>query len=80
MRRSKLLSPPPSLGVTSQLCHSNASWPNSALGRGGVIFILTTGCPLTLLHLVTEQEDLVTPEHGATGLIHACDLQVGGVG
>ena len=31
-----LLSPPPSLGVTSQLCHSNASWPNSALGRGGI--------------------------------------------
>ena len=28
-----LLSPPHSLGVTSQLCHSNVSWPNSALGR-----------------------------------------------
>ena len=28
--------PPPSLGVTSQLCHSNVSRPNSALGRGGI--------------------------------------------
>ena len=27
---------PPTLGVTSQLCHSNASWPNLALGRGGI--------------------------------------------
>ena len=32
----KLLSPPPSLGVTGQLCHSNTSRPNSALGRGGI--------------------------------------------
>ena len=31
-----LLSPPPSLGETSQLYHSNASRPNSALGRGGI--------------------------------------------
>ena len=36
MRLSKLLSPPPSLRVTSQLCHSNVSRPNSALGRGGI--------------------------------------------
>ena len=36
MRASKLLSPPPSLGVTSQLCHSSVSRPNSALGRGGI--------------------------------------------
>ena len=35
-RRSKLLSPPPSLGVTGQLCYSNTSRPNSALGRGGI--------------------------------------------
>ena len=32
----KLLSPSPSLGVMGQLCHSNASRPNSALGRGGI--------------------------------------------
>ena len=31
-----MLSPPPSPGVTSQLCHSNLSRPNSALGRGGI--------------------------------------------
>ena len=31
-RDLKLLSPPPSLGVTSQLCHSNTSWPNSEAG------------------------------------------------
>ena len=36
MRLSKLLSPPLSLWVTSQLCHSNVSRPNSALGRGGI--------------------------------------------
>ena len=29
MRLSKLLSPPPSFGVTSQLCHSIVSRPNS---------------------------------------------------
>ena len=36
MRASKLLSPPPSLGVMSQLCDSSVSRPNSALGRGGI--------------------------------------------
>ena len=35
-RRSELLSPPPSLGVTGQLCYSNTSQPNSAPGRGGI--------------------------------------------
>ena len=33
---SRLLSTPPSPGVTSQLCHSNLSRPNSALARGGI--------------------------------------------
>ncbi len=33
----------------------------------------------TFLDFVTEQEDLISSEHGATRLIHPRDLQVGGV-
>ena len=51
MRASKLLSPPPSLGVTSQLCHSSVNWPNSALGRDGIRNPISQGVALANQHL-----------------------------
>ena len=51
MWASKLLSPPPSLGVTSQLWRSSVSWPNAALGRGKIRNPVSQGVALANQHL-----------------------------
>ena len=63
MRASKLLSPPPSLEVTSQLCHSSMSRPNSALGRGGIWNPEAFFSPQTFAN-ISEQSEKVVNKNG----------------